>query len=231
MPQKARIYGTVVNTDGSITSGRVAIYLRAKNMTPAQKIALDPPIVTAAISAAGFVEFFLEPNYLLLADSVYEAHIHTLTASWTETWIIHDTEDIDFNSLRGTERGSWPFSSQIGHEADIYNPHVTTIEAVLAAQPSYLIPADRVDLDGVVISPTVSYPTFLFEVMVEGEFSFTVTDAFDSLDPRSLEVFLNGLEQRSGGPNDFLMVDNTTIEFNRSLHVGELVEIRVLVTA
>jgi hypothetical protein len=228
-----RIFGKVHNPDGFLTSGRIVVYLRAKDMTEGQLMALDAPITMVAINPAGDIDFQLTPNaHISPENSFYEVHIFTKRTYWTEKWIIPDQAEITFDQLRNQEVAPWFFIEELKHEADTYNPHLTKIEDVLSAQPDFLIPAARIDFGGL---PTngqglvnLRAPTFVFEVLFEGEVLFTVPIPFDRTDEFCLDVELNGLGQRAGIFNDYLMLDSRTIQFNRPLHQGEVVEIRVL---
>lgn len=224
MPPKCHISGKVTNPDGSVASGHVVVFLRVLKPTLAQQIALDPPVVNTPITAGGFVDFELEPNALLSpSGSFYEVHVYTRKDFWTEKWIVPEELEVDFGSFRGTEVVPAFYVNTLKHEADIYNPHLVSIEQALAAQPDFLIPLERVDgtFD---FAPPASYQ---FEVISEGEVLFVLPEPF-SLDDDAIEVSLNGLNQSEGSSNDYRVLNNVTIEFNRPLHIGEIVTVKVL---
>jgi hypothetical protein len=231
MPSKSLITGIVTNPDGTSSSGRLTVYLRAPKMTPAQLLALDKPILNVGFDATGEVSFNLQPNAELLpTGSYYEVHVFTRKTYWVEKWLVPQIPTVDFTTLKqGSSISSSFYTEEVSHEADIYNPHSVTIQQALSAQPNYIIPANRVDLTGTTITGAVAiiYP---YEVLFEGEDTFILPVMIDLSSSNNIEVMLNGLEQTEGGTNDFLTIDSSTIRFNRGLHIGELVEIKVLKT-
>jgi hypothetical protein len=232
MPLQCLITGTVKNPDNSISSGRLTIYLRAPKMSVAQVMVLDKPVSNITFNATGEISFNLQPNSQLLPiDSFYEVHVFTRKSYWVERWQVPDVSNIDIVSLKqGTNISSSFFVEEVSHEADVYNPHGTTIEEVLLAQPDYIIPAGRLDFTGATVTSSIA-PLYSYLVLIDGEDTFILPVTINTSSPEDIQVTLNGLEQTGGGPNDFRIINSSTIQFNRTLYNGELVEIRVLKTA
>lgn len=71
-------------------------------------------------------------------------------------------------------------------------------------------------------------PTLYQEVVsTEGQSIFTLLNGTYTLGDNSLQVYVNGMLMRIGGDNDYVEVDNQTIQFNFGLVNGDVVVFRV----
>lgn len=64
-------------------------------------------------------------------------------------------------------------------------------------------------------------------VSTEDQTTFKITKGFYIVGDRSLQVFVNGQLMREGADNDYIEIDNTTIEFNYGLFENDVVVFRV----
>ncbi|AOQ24729.1 hypothetical protein MTAT_04720 [Moorella thermoacetica] len=91
-----------------------------------------------------------------------------------------------------------------------------------------LVEGDVVDFwmpqGGAVIASTVASGAYLYEeyIATAGQTVFKLAGIYP-VGNHSLQVFLNGLLQRPGQDNDYLEVDNRTVQFNRPLEAGSVV--------